>query len=156
MKRFAPLFPMVAFALLAAFTLPGKPKARGIAASFAVAPDSTVNATLAVTITGQMLAGDSIRYRVYKDGVIAFTKMAATLSLSATGIPAPAYGVTAVYKGCAIMTRAAVNQGGEVCGAATWTYARPLSPPATLNGVTITPASATLQTGQSITVTVTS
>ena len=103
---------------------------------------------------GTMQAGDSIRYKVFKDGVVVLNKLSAELTYLASGLPAPAYGATGSYRPCVTMTRNAVNQGAEVCGTA-WVYPRPMPPVPTVNPPTITPASVTVPPGQTVTFTVT-
>jgi hypothetical protein len=149
MRRALAILFLLSVAALAAFT-PPKPRARTVTSSFELAPDSTVTARLDVTVTGTMQPGDSIRYKVYKDGLVVVNKLSVATNYLATGMPAPAYGATSSYKPCAVMTRSQVNQGSEVCGTA-WVYTRPSLPVPTVGGVIITPASVTVQPGQTVT-----
>lgn len=157
MKRTAAvILSLLALAALAAFrTEPPRPKVARPSTTFSVAPDSTVNARITTAIvSGALQPGDSIRYKVYKDGTPVWNRQSVDTVMLASGMPAPASGQTALYKPCVVPTRLGVNQGGELCGTA-WSYTRPSAPVPTLAPPVITPASFTGQPGQSLTVTVT-
>ncbi len=153
MKKLAALVALLAIAALAAFT-PTKPRAKlvGFGASFAIAPDSTVTATASVAMTGTLLAGDSIRYKFMKDGVVLLNKQSVLLTMGAT-MPAPAYGASSSYTVSAQVTRSSVN-AGVVVVSAPWVYTRPAAPLPVIDSVRISPASVTLTPGQTATVTV--
>lgn len=147
---FAPLFLVLALA-------PIRPKVSGTGASFSLAPDSTVNATVTVTVRGTLQSGDFIRYKVKVDTGYVANKLAPPYSYAFTGLPAPAYGATFTYYGCARVQYANGSQSGEVCSTAGWVYTRPSAPPATIDSVRIRPDTAVaLQGGASYLVPVTS
>ena len=142
---------VAALSCLPAFApAPPKPKARSLTAAFVVAPDSTVSATATVSMTGTFQPMDSIRYKFLKDGVVVLNKSAQATTYTATGLPAPAYGTTACYTVTAQVTRNGQNQANVVTSPTPWCYARPNPPPPpppVVNGIELTPASATLPPG---------
>src|SRR4051794_14002759 len=78
----------------------GGPAVTGFAATIS-APDSTVTLGTQIFITGALVAGwDTVRFDYYRNDTLQTTKRVTTLSNKVTA-PAPAYGVTATYKGCA-------------------------------------------------------
>ena len=122
-----------------------RPKIGTVGASFLVAPDSTVNATATVSMTGTLQPGDSIRYKFLKDGVVLLNKSSVATTMQAN-MPAPAYGASSSYTASAQITRAGSNVGPVVTSPA-WVYTRPAAPVPTIDSVRITPASATLAPG---------
>lgn len=144
---------LTATCLVAAFTLMAfapKPRLRTVSASFAIAPDSSVTATATVAVSGTLQAGDSIRYKFLKDGVVVLNRLAG-LAYTAS-LPAPAYGQTSTYNVCVRVAYAAGTQSAEKCGTTPWTYSRPEPPPppATIDSVWITPASVTVAPGGTV------
>jgi hypothetical protein len=141
------LFTALSYGAALAYLAP-KSKVAGVGAVFAVAPDSTVSATITVRVRGTLKVGDQIRYKVRKDSIdTVFNKVAPPFSLSATGLPAPAYGATSCYTPSARVVYANGTQSGEVAGAP-WCYTRPAEPGAEIDSVTITPSEVSLGLGK--------
>ena len=135
-------------ACLPAFVGAPRPKVAKLGASFVIAPDSTVNATATVSMTGTLQAGDSIRYKFLKDGVVIVNKSSVATTMQAN-MPAPAYGASSSYTVTANVTRAGSNVGPVVTSPA-WVYTRPAAPVPTIDSVRITPASATVAPGATV------
>jgi hypothetical protein len=129
---------------------PPKPRVEALAASFAIAPDSTVTATAAVSIRGTLQPGDLIRYKFSKDGVVVVNVTKPDLAYTAS-LPAPAYGATSCYTVASRVVYPSGLQSAEKLSAP-WCYTRPAlpDPPAEIDSVTITPAQVTLAPGGSV------
>jgi hypothetical protein len=138
----------VATVLLAGFAAP-KDQVRDVSAAFVVAPDSTVTATATVAIKGKFQPGDQLRYKFAKDGSVLLNTVQPGLTYTATGLTAPGYGETACYTVGARIVYANGTQTAEK-SSAPWCYTRPAlpEPPAEIDSVTITPASATVGLGK--------
>jgi hypothetical protein len=136
---------------------PPRPKIAAVGASFVVAPDSTVTATVAVSVRGTLQPGDMIRYKVKRDGVFIANELGSPPSRTFASLPAPAYGATSVYHGCARVQYANGSQGLELCSTTGWSYTRPMppEPPAEVESVEITPASFSSAPGQATLLTAT-
>ena len=126
---------------------------KGVAASFRIGPDSNVVATATVSLTRPLKAGDAIRYKFYRDGVVVLNEVppGAPLTYTASNLPAPAYGATACYHVGARIIYANGSQSGEK-PSEPWCYTRPVppEPPAEIEGVTITPAEVALGAGGTV------
>lgn len=149
------LLALLVLGTLAAVT-PPRPKVSGVGASFTLAPDSSVNVIATASLSGTLSVGDSLRFRFTRNDSVKVVKPPTVNLTQGASLVAPAYGQTATYRACVQVKRQANLVGSEVCSAY-WTYSRPdtLASPPTINGVTITPASATLSPGQAITLTAT-
>jgi hypothetical protein len=136
-----------AIATLALLTMGAAPKPRvnTVAASFVVAPDSSVSATARVTIRGQMQSGDLIRYKFAKDGAVLVNVVKPDLSYTAS-LPAPAYGATSCYTVAARVVYPNGTQSAERTSEP-WCWTRPEAtpPPAEIDSVVITPATVALK-----------
>jgi len=127
---------------------PPRPRVDGLTATFAIAPDSTVTATAQVTVRGTMQAGDQIRYKFLKDGVVAVNIARPELTYTAS-LPAPAYGATSCYVAAARVVYANGTQSPEKASGQ-WCYTRPGLPPAEIDTVIlVTPEQAMLGPGGS-------
>lgn len=144
MRRLLPLL-LLAPALLA--LAPPKPKLSRVAATFAVAPDSSITASATAYLSGALQAPDSIRWTVYRsDSLQTATVTKATQQVFAIG--APAYEQTATYKVCARVFRGTSASGNFQC--ASWTYTRPappLPPPPVVDSITVAPKTVSLEPG---------
>lgn len=96
-------------------------------ASLAGAPDSAVSAGTQVFVQG-FIPGDTVRYEFYSKGVLTLTKRTVAASFKTT-LPAPAYGATIEYKGCAQIERGGRTSTFKVPATPmcwTWNYTRPM------------------------------
>jgi hypothetical protein len=91
------------------------------------APDSTVTVGTQLYIQGALLAGfDSVRFDFYSNDSVKVTKRTPLLAFRTT-LPAPAYGKSATYKGCAQVERGGRTSGVKLPAAPicwTWSYTR--------------------------------
>lgn len=149
-RRFFPyVLVAVVVAQVAAFALPPKPKVADTAFTVTLAPDSTIHAAMVVTLSGPLQAPDAIRYTVYRNDSLQ-ADVSSTVTDTTFMLGAPAYGQTAVYKGCGRVFRGTSPSGGFKCASLSYTRPEaPLPPPPVVDSVIVRPASATLQPGGS-------
>jgi hypothetical protein len=123
---------------------PPRPRVEALAASYTIAPDSTVTATASVTIRGTLQPGDLIRYKFAQDGVVVVNLTRPEMTYT-QALPAPAYGATSCYTVASRVVYTNGTQSAEKTSAP-WCYTRPAlpEPPAEIDSVTITPASVSM------------
>ncbi len=92
------------------------------------APDSTVRLGTRI-VSRNFSAGDTVLYRYFRNDTALVSRRRVQLA-DTTGTPAPAYGGTSTYKGCAVIERGGRTSGvksASMCWV--WAYTRPALPP---------------------------
>jgi hypothetical protein len=99
----------------------------------AALPDSTVRVGTRI-VSRDFAPGDTVNYRYFRGDTLLLSKRRVQFA-DTSQAPAPPYGRTVTYKGCAVIERGGRNSGvksGSMCW--TWAYTRPPLPP-TLDSV---------------------